>query len=74
MGDEHAAGLKLIEQGSLVAFDLVNTTIDESVGGDETIVRIDLTLGELEDDGDLEDGEEPHRTEDHEWGGLGFRV
>lgn len=70
-GNEGIAGYKLIETGSLVNFDIVETNIDESAGGDEAIVKIDMLLGEVEDE-DLEEGEEPYRSEDHEWGGLGF--
>jgi len=71
--NDRTAAFKLIETGSLVNFDIVNTAIDESPGQDESVVRIDILLGEVEEDqGDLEEGEEPYRSEDHEWGGLGF--
>lgn len=64
---------KLIHTGTLVNFDIVETTIDESAGGDEALVGIDLLLGEVEDNqDDLEAGEQPYRTEDHEWGAFGF--
>ena len=73
LGSDRMAGYQLIKTGSLVNFDVVNTAVDESAGGDETLVRIDLLLGEVEEDqGDLVEGEEPDRTEDHEWGGIGF--
>ena len=62
--DDRIAGYKLIESGTLVNFDILSTQIDESPGGDEAIVRIELHLGEVEED--------DYRTEDHEWGGLGF--
>ena len=62
--NERLAGYKLIQSGSLVNFDIIETKVDESVGGDEAIVRIDLHLGE-EEEGD-------YRSEDHEWGGFGF--
>jgi len=66
-------GYKLIQTGTLVNFDILETTIDESAGGDEALVRIDLLLGEVEDDqDDLKEGEQPYRTDDHEWGGLSF--
>jgi hypothetical protein len=58
------AGYNLIKQGALVNFDIVETKVDESVGRDEAIVRIDLHLGEMED--------EEYRSEDHEWGAFGF--
>jgi hypothetical protein len=61
---DRTAGYKLIHTGSLVNFDIIDTKIDESVGGDEAIVRIELHLGEQE--------EEDLRSEDHEWGGFGF--
>lgn len=64
MSSDPTAGYKLIEQGSLVNFDIIETSIDESARGDEAIVRIDLRLGEQEDEGDWSD--------DHEWGALGF--
>jgi hypothetical protein len=54
---DRIAGYKLIETGYLVNFDVVDTKIDESVGGDEALVRIDLLLGEQED--------EDQRSEDH---------
>jgi len=64
--DDRIAGYKLIESGTLVNFDIVDTQIDETPGGDEAAVRIELHLGEVEgEDDDL-------RTDDHEWGGLGF--
>ena len=52
-------------------FDIVDTTIDKSAGGDEALVKINMLLGQVEDH-DLEEGEEPYRSEDHEWGGFGF--
>lgn len=60
------AGHKLIEKGTLVSFDIVETQIEPSPGGEEMVVRIELQLGEVED------GDEQERTEDHVWGGLGF--
>ena len=68
--DERRAGYELIKTGSLVNFDVVDTVIEETEVG--AMVRIKLMLGEIEDDGELEEGEEPIRSEDHEWGGLGF--
>ena len=61
---DRTAAYRLIEQGSLVNFDIIETKIDESAGGDEAIVRIELHLGEEE--------EEDLRSEDHEWGSFGF--
>lgn len=61
---ERLAGYKLIEEGLLVNFDIVETKVDESVSRNEAIVRIDLHLGEIEDD--------ECRSEDHEWGAFGF--
>jgi len=69
--DDRLAGYKLIEVGSLVNFDIVETKVDEAVRGDESLVEVNMLLGEVEDQG-LEEGEEPFRSEDHEWGGLGF--
>jgi len=69
MSDERRAGIALIEQGSLVTFDVVETSVDDAVGGEERLVRIELALGEVEDEADEDD---PQRTEDHEWGALGF--
>lgn len=62
---DRTAGLKLIETGASVPFDIVETNIKEAPGG--VFVEIELVLGEIE-----EDGEDTWRTEDHEWGGLGF--
>jgi hypothetical protein len=62
---DRLAGHKLLETGTLVEFDIVETKIEESPGGDETIVRIDLLLGEQEEDDD-------ERSADHEWGAFGF--
>jgi hypothetical protein len=50
-----------------VSFDIVETQIEPSPGGEEMVVRIELQLGEVEEEGDEHD-----RTEDHVWGGLGF--
>ena len=50
-------------------FDILETDIQPSVGGDETLVRIEMHLGEVEDlDGDTEQ----YRSEDWEWGAFGF--
>lgn len=64
--EERLAGYKLIEKGTLVSFDIVETQIEPSPGDEEMVVRIELQLGEVED------GDEQDRTEDHVWGGLGF--
>lgn len=66
--DERIAGYKLIEAGTLVNFDILDTKVEETGGG--VVVDIELALGEIEDDDDV--GGEPVRSEDHEWGGLGF--
>lgn len=66
-------GYKLLETGTLVAFDVIDTKIEESPDGEETLVRIDLHLGEVEEDqDDLKEGEQPVRTNDAEWGAFGF--
>jgi hypothetical protein len=61
---DRTTGYKLIENGTLVHFDIVDTKIEESVDGNEAFVRIDLLLGEQED--------EDERSADHEWGAFGF--
>ena len=61
---DRQAGYQLLESGTLVNFDIVDTKVEPSPGGDETVVKIDLHLGEVEEEGD--------RTDDHEWGGFGF--
>jgi hypothetical protein len=61
--NEGIAGYKLIESGTLVEFDVVETTVERPEVGDETFVRIEMQLGELED------GE---RTDDVHWGAFGF--
>ena len=63
--NDRLAGYKLLETGTLVEFDVVETKIEESPGGEETVVRIDLLLGEQEEDDD-------ERSLDHEWGAFGF--
>ena len=69
MTTDRIAGFKLLETGSLVNFDILETDIQPSVGGDETLVRIEMHLGEVEDlDGDAEQS----RSEDWEWGAFGF--
>ncbi len=65
--DERVAGYKLISTGTLVNFDIVGTKVEETEGG--VVVQIELALGEIED---YDEGEAPFRSEDHEWGGLGF--
>ncbi len=59
---DRLAGYKLLETGSLVAFDVVDTHIENFAG--ITSVRLELQLGEIDEDRE--------RTEDHEWGSLGF--
>ena len=61
-GDGRMAGYKLIESGRLVDFDILDTKVEDSAGGDEAIVTIELQLA-----GDEEMGES-----DAEWGAFGF--
>lgn len=61
---DRLAGYKLLETGALVRFDVVDTRIETSPGSDMVFVRIDLRLGEEEEDGE--------RSDDHEWGALGL--
>ena len=56
---ERLAGYKLIESGSLVAFDITETQIEPSPNGEDISVQIELHLGEQE--------EEDYRSDDHEW-------
>ena len=67
---ERIAAYKLIQSGTLVNFDIVKTEVHE--GGAEEVVQVDMLLGEVEGDQDLDEGEVPYRTDDHEWGGIGF--
>ena len=60
---ERMAGYRLIETGTLVHFDVVKTHVERPEALDETIVRIEMQLGELEDD---------ERTDDVAWGAFGF--
>ena len=57
-------GHTLLKTGALVTFEVVDTRIETSPGGDMVFVRIDLRLGE--------EGEDGERSEDHEWGAFGF--
>jgi hypothetical protein len=59
---DRIAGYKLIETGALVAFDVLDSHVEGSPFGG--FVRMQLQLGEIEDDGE--------RTEDHEWGAFGL--
>lgn len=61
---EPLAACKLLQDGSPVAFDCINIDLQRSPTAEDTSVQIDLHLGEQED--------EEYRTEDHDWGGLGF--
>ena len=63
-GSDRLAGYKLLETGSLVTFDVLDTQVETSPGGDMVSVRIDIRLGEEEEDGG--------RSDDHEWGALRF--
>ena len=60
---ERMAGYKLVETGTLVHFDIIKSDVERPEVIDETLVRIEMQLGEEED------GE---RTEDVEWGAFGF--
>jgi hypothetical protein len=44
---EHLAGYKLIEKGTLVSFDLVETQIEPSPGGEEMVVRMTADMAQL---------------------------
>ena len=61
---DRLAGYKLLEIGALVTLDVVDTRIETAPGSDMVFVRIDLRLGEEDEDGE--------RSDDHEWGALGF--
>lgn len=39
--EDRSAGVKLIESGTLVDFDVLSTAIDEALGGEETLVTIE---------------------------------
>ena len=59
---------QLVKNGLLVNFDVLKTRVDACPGSDgEAVCRVDLWLGEEDDDGE---GEE--RTNDVEWGAFGF--
>jgi hypothetical protein len=64
MDDGLAAGYELVRTGTLVTFDVADLVVRPTPGGDETEVRVELRLGELDEDGE--------RTEDVEWGAFGF--
>ena len=57
-------GHKLIETATLVSFDIIEEDTQPSADGEETCVRIQLLLGEEEEDSE--------RTADVEWGAFGF--
>jgi len=61
-GDGRIAGYKLLESGTLVDFDILETKVEDSAGGDEAVVTIQLQMA-----GDEEMGES-----DAEWGAFGF--
>ena len=50
--DGRIAGFKLLDTGTLVDFDIVDTKVEDSAGGDEAVVHIELQLA-----GDEETGE-----------------
>lgn len=60
--NDRLAGYKLLATGALVAFDIVNTQFEPSPHGG--FARVELQLGELDEDSE--------RTDDHEWGAIGF--
>lgn len=70
--DEKLAGHKLVQDGATVAFDIVKEEITTTPGGGDTVVEIELHLGEVEEPDPEFPDDEPYRSEDHEWGGLGF--
>ena len=43
---DRQAGYQLLESGTHVNFDIVDTKAEPSPGDDETVVKIDLHLGE----------------------------
>lgn len=47
-----------------MTFDVADLVVRPIPGGDESEVRVELWLGELDEDGE--------RTEDVEWGAFGF--
>ena len=57
-------GYRLIETAALVSFDIIEKDVQQSADGEETCVRIQVLLGEEEEDGE--------RTADVEWGAFGF--
>jgi len=59
---ERAAAYKLLETGLLVAFHVVETDIEPTPDGG--FVRIELQLGETDENGD--------RSDDQEWGAFGL--
>jgi hypothetical protein len=60
---ERMAGYDLLKTGTLVHFDITKTEVERPEHIDETLVRVELQLGEVEDD---------ERTNDVEWGAFGF--
>lgn len=70
--NDRTTGYKLLTTAAGVPFDVLATHVSDAAGGDETLVRIELQLGEAEDEEPLAPGDEPTRTADHEWGSFGF--
>jgi hypothetical protein len=60
--NDRLAGYKLLETGVLVAFEITETHFEPSPNGG--FARVAVQLGEVDEDGE--------RSEDHEWGALGF--
>jgi hypothetical protein len=61
---DRMTGYELIKTATLVNFDIIEKKAQTSPDGEETCVRIEMLLGEEEEDGE--------RTEDVEWGAFGF--
>jgi hypothetical protein len=59
---DRPAGFKLIETGTLVEFETIDTKVEHSPDGETSFVRVDLQLGGPEDD----DGEDQAA-----WGAFG---
>jgi hypothetical protein len=62
---EGLAGYKLLQDGALVLFDVVETEVKPSVGDQETLVRIEIQMKD-------EDQQEDDECTTVEWGALGF--
>ncbi|MCC7381753.1 MAG: hypothetical protein IT384_07975 [Deltaproteobacteria bacterium] len=65
---DRSAAYELLNNGTLLLFDVIDTSVEESVGGDEALVEIQIQLRD-EDDEDREDGDD---VESVAWGAFGF--